>query len=77
MTSTQLTDQIAPATTAEKLEVLTLPVADVDRAKSFYQRLGWRLDIESAQFTDQIRGVQFTPPGSLRLDPVRAAARRR
>jgi len=46
-----------------KLEVLTLPVSDVDRAKSFYQSLGWRLD---ADFTagDEIRGVQFTPPHS-------------
>jgi catechol 2,3-dioxygenase-like lactoylglutathione lyase family enzyme len=46
-----------------KLEVVTLPVSDVDRAKSFYTRLGWRLD---ADFTvgDEIRGVQFTPPRS-------------
>jgi catechol 2,3-dioxygenase-like lactoylglutathione lyase family enzyme len=46
-----------------KLEVVTLPVSDVDRAKSFYQSLGWRLD---ADFTagDDIRGVQFTPPQS-------------
>jgi catechol 2,3-dioxygenase-like lactoylglutathione lyase family enzyme len=44
-------------------EVTALPVADVDRAKAFYQRLGWRLDIdfEPAPGT---RGVQFTPPGS-------------
>ena len=63
MTSTQLTDQIAPATTAEKLEVLTLPVADVDRAKAFYLSLGWRLDIDFEPLPG-VRGVQFTPPGS-------------
>ncbi len=46
-----------------KLEVVTLPVSDVDRAKDFYQRLGWRLD---ADFTvgDAVRAVQFTPPHS-------------
>ena len=41
----------------------TLPVADVDRAKDFYQRLGWRLDIDFKP-TPDTRGVQFTPPGS-------------
>ena len=46
-----------------KLELIILPVSDVDRAKEFYARLGWRLD---ADFThdDDWRGVQFTPPGS-------------
>jgi catechol 2,3-dioxygenase-like lactoylglutathione lyase family enzyme len=46
-----------------KFEVTTLPVADVDRAKAFYQRLGWRLDIDFKP-TPDTRGVQFTPPGS-------------
>jgi catechol 2,3-dioxygenase-like lactoylglutathione lyase family enzyme len=46
-----------------KLEVVTLPVSDVDRAKSFYQSLGWRLDADLV-FSDEIRGVQFTPPRS-------------
>jgi catechol 2,3-dioxygenase-like lactoylglutathione lyase family enzyme len=49
----------APAT----FEVTTLPVADVDRAKAFYQRLGWRLDIDFKPSPDT-RAVQFTPPGS-------------
>ena len=40
-----------------------MPVADVDRAKAFYQRLGWRLDIDFKP-TENTRGVQFTPPGS-------------
>ena len=52
------------ATIPMKFEVTPIPVTDVDRAKSFYQRLGWRLDIDF-QFSEQIRGVQFTPPGSL------------
>jgi catechol 2,3-dioxygenase-like lactoylglutathione lyase family enzyme len=46
-----------------KLEVVTLPVSDVDRAKSFYQSLGWRLDADLF-FGDDIRGVQFTPTHS-------------
>ena len=45
------------------LEVVTVPVSDVDRAKSFYQSLGWRLDADFAA-GDEFRGVQFTPPRS-------------
>jgi catechol 2,3-dioxygenase-like lactoylglutathione lyase family enzyme len=45
------------------LEVVTLPVADVDRAKAFYQSLGWRLDIDLV-VSDEVRNVQFTPPHS-------------
>jgi catechol 2,3-dioxygenase-like lactoylglutathione lyase family enzyme len=45
-----------------KLEVVVVPVSDVDRAKAFYERLGWRLDADFA--TDDLRIVQFTPPGS-------------
>jgi catechol 2,3-dioxygenase-like lactoylglutathione lyase family enzyme len=46
-----------------KLEVVVIPVSDVDRAKEFYQRLGWRLDADFAA-PDGWRVVQFTPPGS-------------
>jgi catechol 2,3-dioxygenase-like lactoylglutathione lyase family enzyme len=46
-----------------KLEVVTLPVSVVDRAKRFYQSLGWRLDADFA-FSDEVRGVQMTPPRS-------------
>ncbi|HVX97115.1 MAG TPA: VOC family protein [Polyangia bacterium] len=46
-----------------KLEVVVLPVSDVDRAKRFYERLGWRLDADFARGPD-FRVVQFTPPGS-------------
>lgn len=45
------------------LEVVTLPVSDVDRAKSFYASLGWRFDIDLV-VSDEIRTVQFTPPHS-------------
>jgi catechol 2,3-dioxygenase-like lactoylglutathione lyase family enzyme len=45
-----------------KLEVLFIPVSDVDRAKRFYENLGFRLDIDVAN--ENFRGVQFTPPGS-------------
>jgi catechol 2,3-dioxygenase-like lactoylglutathione lyase family enzyme len=46
-----------------KLEVVTLPVADVDRSKSFYESIGWRLDIDLV-VSDDLRTVQFTPPHS-------------
>ena len=46
-----------------KLEVVVIPVADVDRAKAFYHRLGWRLDAEFAG-GDDFRILQVTPPGS-------------
>ena len=64
-TTTQLSsgNGTATATAPAKFEVATLPVADVDRAKAFYQRLGWRLDIDFKPSTDT-RAVQFTPPGS-------------
>jgi catechol 2,3-dioxygenase-like lactoylglutathione lyase family enzyme len=45
------------------LEIDVIPVSDVDRAKKFYQRLGWRLDDDVAPL-DGLRIVQFTPPGS-------------
>jgi catechol 2,3-dioxygenase-like lactoylglutathione lyase family enzyme len=46
-----------------KLEIVVIPVSDVDRAKAFYAGLGWRLDAEFAS-GDDIRVMQFTPPGS-------------
>src|SRR5689334_14989662 len=46
-----------------KLEVVVIPVSDVDRAKQFYANLGWRLDADFA-FDNGFRVVQFTPPGS-------------
>jgi catechol 2,3-dioxygenase-like lactoylglutathione lyase family enzyme len=67
MSSTQVTGDAgtpAPAgTVSMRFEAVVLPVADVDRARAFYERLGWRLD---GDFTvdESYRVVQFTPPGS-------------
>jgi catechol 2,3-dioxygenase-like lactoylglutathione lyase family enzyme len=62
-TSTEHASKIPAAATVDlKLEVVTIPVSDVDRAKKFYTGLGWRLD---ADFVNgDWRGVQVTPPGS-------------
>ncbi|XXF80200.1 VOC family protein [Myxococcaceae bacterium GXIMD 01537] len=46
-----------------KLEAVVIPVSDVDRAKAFYGKLGWRLDADF-RFDNGFRAVQFTPPGS-------------
>lgn len=46
-----------------KFEIVVIPVSDVDRAKNFYGRLGWRLDADYAK-GDDFRVIQFTPPGS-------------
>src|SRR3982750_90639 len=46
-----------------KFEVVVIPVSDVDRAKEFYTKLGWRLDADFAA-GDDWRAVQFTAPGS-------------
>jgi catechol 2,3-dioxygenase-like lactoylglutathione lyase family enzyme len=46
-----------------KFEIVVIPVSDVDRAKDFYAKLGWRLDADYAH-DDDFRVLQFTPPGS-------------
>jgi catechol 2,3-dioxygenase-like lactoylglutathione lyase family enzyme len=46
-----------------KLEVVVIPVSDVDRAREFYASLGWRLDADF-RFDNGFRVIQFTPPGS-------------
>ena len=51
------------ATVAMKFEVVVIPVSDVDRAKEFYTKLGWRLDADF-RFDNGFRIVRFTPPGS-------------
>lgn len=53
----------AAATVDLKLEVVVLPVSDVDRSKRFYERLGWRVDGDFTNGPDW-RAVQMTPPGS-------------
>jgi catechol 2,3-dioxygenase-like lactoylglutathione lyase family enzyme len=57
-------DSGASADTVDmKFEVVVIPVADVDRSKQFYTKLGWRLDADFP-FDNGFRIVQFTPPGS-------------
>ena len=51
------------ATIDMKFEIVVIPVSDVDRAKQFYQKLGWRLDADFDSGKD-FRVIQFTPPGS-------------
>ena len=66
MSSTEVRSENASPSTATvdlKLEAVVLPVADVDRSKSFYESLGWRLDADFP-FDNGFRVVQFTPPGS-------------
>jgi len=68
MSDTQLRSETAIETPIArsldmKLEVVVIPISDVDRAKHFYSNLGWRLDADLA-VGDAFRGVQFTPPGS-------------
>ena len=46
-----------------KFEIVVIPVSNVDRAKEFYAKLGWRLDADYDNGTD-FRVIQFTPPGS-------------
>ena len=63
-TSNEHATQVPSAATVDlKLEVVVLPVSDVDRAKRFSQSLGWRLEADFA-FDNGFRVVQFTPPGS-------------
>jgi catechol 2,3-dioxygenase-like lactoylglutathione lyase family enzyme len=68
MSSTQVRSETAIETPRalggdRKLEVVVIPVSDVDRAKRFYSDLGWRLDADFVR-GDAFRVVQFTPPGS-------------
>jgi catechol 2,3-dioxygenase-like lactoylglutathione lyase family enzyme len=68
MSSTQLSNDTAtgpsgPTAVPMRYEVTVLPVADADRAKEFYQRLGWRLDADFP-VDEHYRIVQLTPPGS-------------
>src|SRR5215831_15411951 len=68
MSSTQISKEQAAelpgvGTVETKLEVIIVPVSDVDRAKRFYEGLGWRVDADFAA-RDGWRGVQVTPPGS-------------
>jgi catechol 2,3-dioxygenase-like lactoylglutathione lyase family enzyme len=61
--SNDATSDASGARVDMKLEVVVIPVSDVDRAKEFYGRLGWRLDADFDNGKD-FRVIQFTPPGS-------------
>jgi len=61
--SESATEAPRPGTIDMKLEVVLVPVSDVDRAKQFYETLGWRLDADFA-ISEDFRIVQLTPPGS-------------
>src|SRR5258706_10291358 len=63
LTRTTATTDAAPARLDMKLEIVVIPVSDVERAKAFYVGLGWRLDADFAAGPDW-RGVPGTPPGS-------------
>jgi catechol 2,3-dioxygenase-like lactoylglutathione lyase family enzyme len=67
MSTTAIRSKDAPADAragqvAMKLEAITIPVSNLDRAKEFYGSLGWRLDADFSNGADRV--VQFTPPGS-------------
>ena len=62
-TSADTTGQVPEATVDMRLEVVTLPVSDIDRAKAFYVGLGWRLDADIVR-GENFRVVQLTPPHS-------------
>jgi catechol 2,3-dioxygenase-like lactoylglutathione lyase family enzyme len=61
--SSGASDAAGPTAVPLRFEVTVLPVADDDRAKAFYQRLGWRLDADFP-IDEHFRVIQFTPPGS-------------
>ena len=52
-----------PAVPEMKLELVPVPVSDVDRAKAFYEQAGFNLEVDTRP-TDTMRVIQFTPPGS-------------
>jgi catechol 2,3-dioxygenase-like lactoylglutathione lyase family enzyme len=62
-TSTTSTETKAAPAVDLKLEIVVIPVSDVERAKQFYAKLGWRLDADFSG-PDDYRVIQFTPPGS-------------
>jgi catechol 2,3-dioxygenase-like lactoylglutathione lyase family enzyme len=53
-----------PAAVDMKFEIVVIPVSDIDRAKDFYLKLGWRLDADYETDDKDFRVIQFTPPGS-------------
>jgi catechol 2,3-dioxygenase-like lactoylglutathione lyase family enzyme len=62
-TKVAATDATGVAAVDTKFEIVVIPVSDIDRAKAFYTKLGWRLDADYDNGTD-FRVIQFTPTGS-------------
>ena len=62
--SSDASNEPKAATIDMKFEIVVIPVSDVDRAKNFYAKLGWRLDADYAAPGGDFRVIQFTPPGS-------------
>ncbi len=62
--SSDASNEPKAATIDMKFEIVVVPVSDVDRAKEFYAKLGWRLDADYAAPTNDFRVIQFTPTGS-------------
>ena len=63
--NTHMPETVSTGTVDMRLEVVVIPVSDVDRAKHFYESLGWRLDLDfTGPAGDTYRVIQFTPPGS-------------
>ena len=62
-TQAQANDAASAANVDMKFEIVVIPVSDIDRAREFYARLGWRLDADYDNGKD-FRVIQFTPPGS-------------
>jgi len=58
-----ITNKVGSKSVDLKLEVVVIPVSDIERARKFYGNLGWRLDADFS-FDNGFRGIQFTPPGS-------------
>jgi catechol 2,3-dioxygenase-like lactoylglutathione lyase family enzyme len=66
MSTTGTAKELSPKAAAVdmKFEIVVIPVSDIDRAKEFYLKLGWRLDADYATDDKDFRIIQFTPPGS-------------
>ena len=64
MSAVRATELPGPDVLDMRVEVVVVPVSDVDRSRRFYEQLGWRFDTELVS-DDGVRLIQFTPPGSL------------
>ena len=77
ISSNESTSRTSPATVDIKFEIVVIPVSNVDRAKEFYAKLGWRLDADFDSGED-FRVIQFTRPApGARSSSARTSLRRR